>query len=107
MGLTVLFDTIHGSHCTISAYFYLYLQYFQKKFSVFISIIYILIRGESLPLIPKKKWNKIKPTARWQKQTKKKKTSSTNKQKKKKIEKHNSSKQTETDDQERKKITDT
>ena len=25
------FGTIHGSHCTISANFYLYLQYFQQK----------------------------------------------------------------------------
>ena len=31
MGLTTLFGTIHGSHCTISAKFYLYLQYFQQK----------------------------------------------------------------------------
>ena len=36
MGVTVLFDIIHGSHCTIfyctiSAYFYFYLQYFQQK----------------------------------------------------------------------------
>ena len=31
MGLTALFDTIHGSHYTISANFYLYLQYFQQK----------------------------------------------------------------------------
>ena len=26
-----LFDIIHGSHCTILANFYLYLQYFQQK----------------------------------------------------------------------------
>ena len=26
MGPTALFDTIHGSHCTISANFYFYLQ---------------------------------------------------------------------------------
>ena len=26
-----LFDTIHGSHCTILANFYFYLQYFQQK----------------------------------------------------------------------------
>ena len=31
MGLTVLFDTIHESHYTISTNFYLYLQYFQQK----------------------------------------------------------------------------
>ena len=31
MGLTALFGTIHGSHYTISANFYLYLQYFQQK----------------------------------------------------------------------------
>ena len=31
MGPTVLFGTIHGSHCTISFNFYLYLQYIQKK----------------------------------------------------------------------------
>ena len=29
--LTALFDTIHRSHCTISANFYFYLQYFQQK----------------------------------------------------------------------------
>ena len=28
-GHTTLFDTIHGSHCTILANFYLYLRYFQ------------------------------------------------------------------------------
>ena len=28
---TVLFSIIHGSHCTISTNFYLYLQYFQQK----------------------------------------------------------------------------
>ena len=27
---TVLFGTIHGLHCTISTYFYFYLQYFQQ-----------------------------------------------------------------------------
>ena len=31
MGLTVLFDTIHEFHCTISVNFYLYLQHFQQK----------------------------------------------------------------------------
>ena len=31
MGLTALFGTIHGSHCTISAEFYIYLQYSQQK----------------------------------------------------------------------------
>ena len=31
MGLTALFDTIHGSHCIVSTNFYLYLQYFQQK----------------------------------------------------------------------------
>ena len=31
MGSTALFGTIQGSHCTISANFYLYLQYFQQK----------------------------------------------------------------------------
>ena len=31
MGSTELFGTIHGSHCTISTNFYLYLQYFQQK----------------------------------------------------------------------------
>ena len=31
MGSTALFSTIHESHCTISANFYLYLQYFQQK----------------------------------------------------------------------------
>ena len=31
MGLTALFDAIHRSHYTISANFYLYLQYFQQK----------------------------------------------------------------------------
>ena len=31
MGFTALFDTIHESHGTISANFYLYLQYFQQK----------------------------------------------------------------------------
>ena len=30
MGLTTLFDTIHGVHCTISTNFYFYLQYFQQ-----------------------------------------------------------------------------
>ena len=30
-GPTALFGTIHGFHCTISANFYLYLQYFQQK----------------------------------------------------------------------------
>ena len=28
---TALFGTIYGSHCIISANFYLYLQYFQQK----------------------------------------------------------------------------
>ena len=31
IGLIALFGTIHGFHCTISANFYLYLQYFQQK----------------------------------------------------------------------------
>ena len=31
MSLTVLFGTIYGYHCIISANFYLYLQYFQQK----------------------------------------------------------------------------
>ena len=31
IGPTTLFGTIHGSHCIISANFYLYLQYFQQK----------------------------------------------------------------------------
>ena len=31
MDSTTLFGTIHGSHCTVSANFYLYLQYFQQK----------------------------------------------------------------------------
>ena len=31
MNLTVLFDTIYEIHYTISANFYLYLQYFQQK----------------------------------------------------------------------------
>ena len=31
MGPTALFDIIHGSHGTISANFYFYLQYFQQK----------------------------------------------------------------------------
>ena len=31
IGPTILFDTIHKSHCTISANFYIYLQYFQQK----------------------------------------------------------------------------
>ena len=31
MGFTALFSTIHRSHYTISANFYLYLQYFQQK----------------------------------------------------------------------------
>ena len=31
MSLIALFDTIHGSHYTISTNFYLYLQYFQQK----------------------------------------------------------------------------
>ena len=33
-GSTAFFNTIHESHCTISVNFYLYLQYFNKKFSV-------------------------------------------------------------------------
>ena len=31
MSFTVFFGTIHGFHCTISANFYIYLQYFQQK----------------------------------------------------------------------------
>ena len=31
MGLTILFGTIHESHCTISPNIYLYRQYFQQK----------------------------------------------------------------------------
>ena len=31
MGPIILFDIIHKSHCTISANFYLYLQYFQQQ----------------------------------------------------------------------------
>ena len=31
IGPTALFDTVHESHCIISASFYLYLQYFQQK----------------------------------------------------------------------------
>ena len=34
MGFIALFDTIHESHYTISANFYLYLRTFNKKFSV-------------------------------------------------------------------------
>ena len=36
--LTVLFGTIHGSHCIIWANFYLYLQYFQQKIFSFSKI---------------------------------------------------------------------
>ena len=53
MSLTALFNTIHRSHCVISANFYLYLQYFQQKVFSFskisgsqtnsISDIYILM----------------------------------------------------------------
>ena len=38
MGSTALFDTIHESYCTISANFYLYLQYFQQKIFYFSKI---------------------------------------------------------------------
>ena len=38
MGSTALFDTIHESYCTISANFYLYLQYFQQKVFYFSKI---------------------------------------------------------------------
>ena len=31
MSFTAFFGTIHGFHCTISANFYIYLQYFQQK----------------------------------------------------------------------------
>ena len=31
MGPTIFFDTIYGSHYTISANFYIYLKYFQQK----------------------------------------------------------------------------
>ena len=31
MSLTILFSIIYGAHYTISANFYLYLQYFQQK----------------------------------------------------------------------------
>ena len=31
MGYIALFGIIHGSHCTISVNFYIYLQYFQQK----------------------------------------------------------------------------
>ena len=31
MSSTALFSTIHKSYCTISADFYLYLQYFEQK----------------------------------------------------------------------------
>ena len=31
MRLIIFLGTIYGSHCTISANFYLYLQYFQQK----------------------------------------------------------------------------
>ena len=34
MSFTAIFDTIYESYCTISTNFYLYLQYFSKKFSV-------------------------------------------------------------------------
>ena len=39
MGSTALFSTIHGSHCIISANFYLYLQYFKQKVFNFTKII--------------------------------------------------------------------
>ena len=38
MGFVVLFDTIYESHYTISANFYIYLQYFQQKNFNFIII---------------------------------------------------------------------
>jgi len=38
MGPTTLFDTIHGSHYTISANFYLNIQYFQQKIFSFSKI---------------------------------------------------------------------
>ena len=38
MCLTALFGTIYRSYCTISANFYLYLQYFQQKISSFSKI---------------------------------------------------------------------
>ena len=37
-GPTTLFDTIHGSHCIISANFYFYLLYFQQNFFNFSQI---------------------------------------------------------------------
>ena len=39
MDPTTLFGTIHKSHCTISANFYLYLQHFQQKVFNFSKII--------------------------------------------------------------------
>ena len=38
IGLIAFFDPIYESHCTISANFYLYLQYFQQKISNFSKI---------------------------------------------------------------------
>ena len=38
MDSTELFDTIHGSHCTILTNFHLYLQYFQQKIFSFSKI---------------------------------------------------------------------
>ena len=36
--IQLIFDTIHGSYCTISSNFYIYLQYFQQKIFSFSNI---------------------------------------------------------------------
>ena len=50
MGLTALFGIIHGSYCTISTNFYLYLQYYQqnKRISSGITLFRVILDVDKL-----------------------------------------------------------
>ena len=57
-----IFATIHRSHCTISANFYLYLQYFQQKVFSFSKISRSQTDPMSIWSILRQKWNSLNTT---------------------------------------------
>ena len=70
MGPTTFFGTIYESRCTISANFYLYLQYFQQKIFSFnkitdpkqtLSVMYLGIKaiGDSLQFLKGEIWRVV------------------------------------------------
>ena len=58
---TAIFDTIYGSHCTISINFYFYLQYFQQKIFNFSKIS----ESRTNPKLHHIEWTKLHSQSRF------------------------------------------